>query len=161
MTHLADGSYKRALSEADHAVLEADKLGDLSLAALTLSGRAEIRVLDGDAAFGRGEVERALANRRKIGDVVGEAQDERILGMALAGSGELLEAEELLRSVITKAEKLGRPHLAATAGRELADVLKRAGRMVEAKVVARETQRRFESLGAFTEAEKLEGFIEN
>ncbi len=156
MTHLAEGDYDRALEEADHAVEAADRLGDRALYALALSGRAEIRVLAGDEAFGRREVERALNVHRELGDVVGEAQDLRILSMAMAESGEVGEAENLLRDVIGRAESLGRPHLAATAGRELAGVLQRLGQSEEARQVARTARQHFEQLGALAEARKLD-----
>lgn len=155
MTYFAEGRYKQALAEADHAVREADRLGDGALCALTFSGRAEIRVLDGDAAFARREIERALRKHRDVGDVVGEAQDLRILAMALAADGETEEAVELLRDVIERAEGLGRPHLAATAGRELAHLLDRSGCLAEARAAAQAARERFERLGAHAEADKL------
>lgn len=161
MTYLAEADYERALEEADRAVREADNLGDAALFALTLSGRAEIRVYDGDAAFARGEVERALFTHREIGDVVGEAQDLRILAMALEGVGEVAESESLLRDVISRAETLGRPHLAATAGRELAHLLLRTGRPGEARDAALAAKARFEQLGALAEASKLEQLVTN
>jgi len=160
MTLLAQGKYKEALGESDHAVKETDRLGDLSLQALALAGRAEIRVEAGDAAFGRREVEWALSKRREVGDVVGEAYDLRVLAMALAASGELQEAEVLLRGVIEKGEELSRPYLAATAGRELASLLAESGRLDEARQVAQEAQEHFELLGAQAEAAKLEELVE-
>jgi tetratricopeptide (TPR) repeat protein len=160
MTYLAEGNYKQALAEADHAVREAHKMGDLALWALALSGRAEIRVLDGDEAFARREVEQALAQHRAIGDVVGEAQDLRILAMALAAGGETEDADKMLRDVLGEAEKLGRPHLAATAGRELALLLQRLSRLEEAREIARAARERFEQLGAEAEARKLKDLAE-
>ncbi len=160
MTHLAEGKFRDALTEADHAIHQADKLGDPSLGALALAGRAEIRVLEGDAAFGRSEIERALAKRREVGDVVGEAYDLRVLAMALAAGGYVQDAEELLRDVIERGAHLGRPHLAATAGRELANLLVLDGRLNEARQVASVARDLFEQLGAEADVSKLTTIVE-
>ncbi len=159
MTHLAKGDHDRALEEADKAVREADKLGDNALYALTLSGRAEIHVLKGDAAFACSEVERALAAHRQLGDVVGEAQDLRILAMVKDAIGQTPEAEQLLREVIERADSLRRPHLAATAGCELAELLEREGRGDEARDAARRAYSLFAQLGALAEADKLHALV--
>ncbi len=156
MTYLAEGDDKRALEQANHAVGEADRLGDTALCALALSGRAEIRALGGDAEFARREVERALKAHREAGDVVGEAQDLRILALARAGAGAAQQAETQLRDVIDRAESLGRPHLAATAGLDLARVLKNAGRPKEARKAAEVARSHFQRLGAVAQVKKLE-----
>ncbi len=160
MTHLAEGKYRDALTEADHAIQQADKLGDPSLSALALAGRAEIRVLEGDAAFGRSEIERALTKRRDVGDVVGEAYDLRVLAMAMAAAGFVQDAEETLRDVIERGVRLNRPHLAATAGRELANLLVLDGRLTEARQVASVARDRFVQLGAEADVLKLTTIVE-
>lgn len=159
MTHLARRDYRGALDEEDRAVEAADQLEDLALYALTLSGRAEIRVLGGDPAFGRGEAGRALQLHRQLGDVVGEAQDLRILALADADLGDEEIAEETLRDVIERAGHLGRPHLAAMAGRDLANLLERQGRFREAHGAARSARARFQQLGAALEVQKVDEML--
>src|SRR6266545_4403179 len=52
------GALDRALAEADQAVAAADAAGDQTLRAMTLRGRAEIRVVSGELALARGDLDR-------------------------------------------------------------------------------------------------------
>lgn len=155
MTHLETRDLKQALEEADRAVQEAEKTGDPGLVALTLAGRAEVRAMTGDAAFAHREVYRALVLHRQVGDLVGEAQDLRILAVIVAGGADAAEAERILREVIARSESLGRPHLGATARRDLAQLLKRTGRLEEAREIAQAAKTLFDQVGAVGESCKL------
>jgi tetratricopeptide (TPR) repeat protein len=148
---------EKALQTADQAVREATEAGDLRLVALTQAGRAEIRLLAGEAALSRRETEHAISLHRDVGDVVGEAYDLRVLAGALAALGEEAEAERILRDIIQRAEALGRPHLAALAERDLARLcLTRLGREHEASDLARRARARFMKLGAEAEVRALD-----
>ncbi len=151
------GELEQAVQAADRAVHEATEAGDLRLVALTQGGRAEIRLLAGDAAVARREVEHAIATHREVGDIMGEAEDLRVLGCALAALGNEGEAERTLRNVIERAEAFGRPLLAALAERDLARLfLTKPAREEEASDLARRARTRFIKLGAQAEVRSLD-----
>lgn len=156
ITYRDQGDLSKALESADQAVHEATEAGDLALVAGTQGGRAEIRVLAGDAGVARREIEHALATHRQVGDVVGEAEDLRVLGCVLTELGEVSEAEPTLRNVIDRAEALGRPLLAALAERDLARLLHRLERTSEARELVRRARVRFKQLGAEAEVRHLD-----
>lgn len=159
MTYRDQGELTKALETADAAVDEAEASGDIRLGASTRGGRAEIRLVAGDAKMARREIERALETERELGDVVGEAQDLRVLAGALAAVGEQGQAEEMLLQVIARAEEHCRPVLAAQAERDLAQVLHTQGRGGEALELARKARVRFLELGAEAEVAKLDQFL--
>jgi len=157
-TYRDQGELEQALQIADRAVHEATEAGDLRLVALTQGGRAEIRLLAGDPAVARREVEHAIAMHRDLGDIVGEAYDLRVLGCVLAQLGDNeAEAERTLRQVVDRAEAFGRPLLAALAARDLAKLfLTKVGREQEASDWASRARTRFIKLGAQAEVRSLD-----
>lgn len=159
MTYRDQGELTKALETADAAVEEAEASGDIRLGASTRGGRAEIRLVAGDAKMARREIERALETERELGDVVGEANDLRVLAGALAAVGDEEQAEEMLLQVIARAEEHTRPVLAGQAERDLAQVLHTQGRGGEALEFARKARVRFLELGAEAEVAKLDEFL--
>jgi tetratricopeptide (TPR) repeat protein len=153
------GDLERALEHADEAVRQADASGDLALSAQARAGRAEIRIQGGDAPVGLREVSHALQKHRELGDVVGEAEDLRVLALALTRSESPGEAEPLFQTVIEKAEQHGRPLLAAEARRDLARLLAAAGRHSEARDTALAARAGFSKLGAAAEIRKLDDLV--
>ena len=153
------GDLARALEAADEAVREADASGDLALAAQTRAGRAEIRVYGGDTAVGLREIGQALQKHRDLGDVVGEAEDLRVLALALARAPGLDEAEPVLQTVIARAEEQGRPFLAAEARRDLARLLNTLERRSEARDAALAARAAFSRMGALAEVRKLDDLV--
>ncbi len=157
ITYRDQGDLEKALQTADRAVHEATEAGDLRLVAWTQGGRAEIRLLAGQAALARREVEHAIGTHREVGDIVGEAYDLRVLGCVLAALGNEGEAEGTLRDVVERAEAFGRPLLAALAERDLARLyLTKLGREAEASDLARRARTRFIQLGAEAEVRSLD-----
>lgn len=152
------GAMERALEEADHAVDTAREVGDPALVAQSIAGRAEVRVT-ADPAMARREAERAVELHHELGDVVGESEDMRVQALALAAEGGSDAAEQLLREVMRRARLHGRPLLAATAGRDLGQVLFDAGRTREAVEVARTAREEFFNLGALAEQRKLDRWL--
>ena len=151
------GDLDLALQTADRAVQEATEAGDLRLVALTEGGRAEIRLLAGEAALAGREVEHAIAMHREVGDIVGEAFDLRVLGCVYAALGNEGEAERTLRNVVEQADAFGRPLLAALAERDLVRLfLTRVGREDQASDWARRARTRFIKLGAQAEVQHLD-----
>ena len=142
------GALDRALAEADQAVVAADAAGDGTLWALTLRGRAEIRVRRGELQLARGELDRVREIRSRLPDAVAEAEDLRVGASLLVAEGQMAAAERALREVIAQAEPRGRLALLAEATRDLAAVLRRSGRTAEAQTAARTAKRVFAQLGA-------------
>jgi tetratricopeptide (TPR) repeat protein len=159
IAHREQGRLKSALDEADRAVEIALEVGDPGLAAKSMAGRAEIRAAMGDGAMARREAESSVAAHRKLGDVVGESEDLRVLALALAAEGETAEPLGLLREVIARAHRHGRPLLSAAAERDLALLLERVGRYEEALQSAAAARDEFAALGAQGECKKLERWI--
>jgi len=153
------GDLAKALETEERALKEATAAGDLALVALVQGGRAQIRLAMGETELARREIERALAMHREVGNVVGEAEDLRVLAGVLEQSSQLEEAEAMLRDVTARATTLERPLLAAQARRDLSRLLHRQGREEEAQEAARRARDGFEKLGAVTEVERLEKFL--
>src|SRR5256885_1701272 len=82
------GHLDEAMQAADTAVREAERLGDRRLKAQALAGRAEIRTARGEPEVAIREVERALADHGELKDTVLEAEDLRVLAVALGMTGE-------------------------------------------------------------------------
>lgn len=158
-TYREQGDLESALQAADRAIEEAQASGDLTLEALARGGRAEVLLACGEVEVARREVERALGIREELGDVVGQAEDLRVLGRVEEASQRLEEAAQILRGVLRRAEEYGRPLLMAQAGRDLAPVLDQLGERKAALEIACVARGHFRSLGAEVQAKRLDGFI--
>ncbi len=145
-----------ALETSDQAVQRAEAAGDRGLTAVALAGRADIQRLAGFAAGAHREVQTALRIHREMGDVLGEAEDLRILAGALAALGDVEAAEAMYRGVITVADRHADPLLAAHTERDLVRLLVGQDRAAEAHEFARRARARFESLGAEAEVRRLD-----
>jgi len=84
-------------------------------------------------------------------DPVAEAEDLRIVALVLAVENQLPRAEKALREVIGRAELHQRLLLQGEATRDLAVVLRRAGRTVEAQTAALAAKGIFARMGAESE----------
>src|SRR5256885_10715731 len=87
ITYREQGEFDRALAEADEAVATAEASGDRTLSALTLRGRAEIRVARGGPELARRDLERGREIRSQDPNPVGEAGGHRGAAPVLAGRG--------------------------------------------------------------------------
>src|SRR2546425_11484517 len=155
ITYREQGAFDRALAEADEAVAAADAAGDQTLWALALRGRAEIRVCRGELELARRELDRVREIRSSLSDPVAETEDRRVAASVLAADRQLPAAERALREVIRRAESHKRPYLLAEATRDLAMVLRQAGRTAEAQTAARTAKAVFAELGAEGEIRNL------
>jgi len=147
----------RALAEAERAVGAAEVAGDETLRALALRGRAEIHVVRGELEPARRDLDEVGEIRSGLADPVGEAEDLRIAAAVRAAEGDVPAADRALREVIRRAEQQGRPQLLAEATRDLAVVLRGAGRSAEAQTAARRARATFTRLGAEGEIRHLAG----
>ena len=156
ITYCEQGDLDRALEEANAAVEQAEACGDTALGGLTLRGRAEVRLRLGELKVAQKEIDRALKVHRKLEDTVEEAEDLHIVGVILAHSKKLAEAERVFNDVIVRAQALSRPQLVADATRDLARVFRDAGREDEAREAARAARVLFSQLGAEAEVRKID-----
>jgi len=149
------GAFDQSLAAADRAVAEAEADGDRTLRALTLRGRAEIRVTRGELQQARADLDRVREIRNGLRDTVGEAEDLRVVASLYAAEGHLAAAEVAVGEVIARAESHGRPQLLAEATRDLAVLLRGSGRTSEAQAAARRAKAIFMRLGAEGEIRAL------
>jgi tetratricopeptide (TPR) repeat protein len=148
-------AFDRALSEADQAIDTAESTGDETLFALTLRGRAEIHVGRSEPELARRDLERVREIRSRVPDPVSSAEDLRVLALVSVLDNQLSRAERSLREVIGRAELHGRLLLVGEATRDLAMVLRRAGRQDEAAAAAQSAKAVFARIGAEGEIRKL------
>ena len=156
ITYREQGRLDHALEAADAAVRDAEWLNDRGFKAQALAGRAEIRLAQGEPELAIREAQEALAIHRERNDGVLEAEDLRILAVALGLAGRMRDAEEMLRAVIARATKHDRPLLVASAQRDLASLLHRIGDRPAATATARAARATFDRLGAKAEVDKLD-----
>jgi tetratricopeptide (TPR) repeat protein len=149
------GALDRALAEADHAIAAAEAAGDETLFAVTLRGRAEIRVVRSEREPAQRDLDRVHEIRSRLPDPVGQAEDLRITALVLAADGQCDRAERALREVMGRAELHGRPQLLADATRDYAILLRRMQRQGEAQAAARAARALFARFGAESEIRRL------
>ncbi len=157
ITYREQGALDRALVEADRAIAQAETAGDRTLWALTFRGRAEIRVVRGELEAARQDLDQVRELRGDVPNSINDAEDLRVVALVRAAEGDIAAAERALREVIQRAEMHRRPQLQAEATRDLAIVLHRTGRHVEAQAAARAAKAIFAQLGAEREIRKLAG----
>src|SRR5439155_829731 len=87
IAHSRLGRLDHALEAADAAVRDAEWLNDRGFKAQALAGRAEIRLAQGEPELAIREAQEALAIHRERNDGVLEAEDLRILAVALGLAG--------------------------------------------------------------------------
>jgi tetratricopeptide (TPR) repeat protein len=160
ITHRDRGNLRDAFEAANLAVEGAREIQDTELLARALAGRAEIRVALGEPAAAVQDIEEALALHRKLEDIVDEAEDLRVLGVALATAGDVDGGEAVLRDAIVRARRFERPLLQAAARRDLAGLLRRLGRVDEAQVLAATAREQFAGCGAVAEVRKLDALMD-
>jgi len=159
ITYREQGRLDDAMQATDAAVREAERVGDQRLKAQALAGRAEIQVLRGEPELAIREAKRAAGVHRDLKDPVREAEDLRILAVALGRSGQRREAEAMFGEVIARASKHERPLLIATAQRDLAYLLAREGEAAAATEAAQTARETLDRLGAKVEVEHLDALL--
>jgi len=157
ITYLEQGALDRALTEAGKAVTRAEAAGDRTLQALALRGRGEIHVVRGELDLAHHDLDAVRELRGFVPNSINDAEDLRVVALVRAAEGDVGAAERALREVIQRAGMHSRPQLQAEATRDLAIVLHRAERHVEAQAAARAAKAIFAQLGAEREIRKLAG----
>jgi tetratricopeptide (TPR) repeat protein len=149
------GALDKALATADQAAALAETAKDEALYAVALRGRAEIRIARSEPELARRDFDRIRVIRGQNPDPVAEAEDLRILALALTVENQLPRAEKSLREVIGRAELHERRLLQGEATRDLAKVLLLTGRTGEAEAAAQTAKGIFARMGAESEIRKL------
>lgn len=149
------GALDKALATADQAVAEAEATHDETLYGMTLRGRAEIRALRSEPELARRDLDRIRVIRTQLPDPVAEAEDLRIQALVMIAEDEQVRAEKSLREVVGRAELHDRQLLQGEATRDLASLLRRAGRTDEAQAAAQTARGIFARMGAESEIRKL------
>src|SRR5436190_1845225 len=149
------GALDKALATADQAAALAETAKDEALYAVALRGRAEIRIARSEPELARRDFDRIRVIRGHHPDPVAEAEDLRILALALTVENQLPRAEKSLREVIGRAELHERLLLQGEATRDLAKVLLLTGRTGEAEAAAQTAKGIFARMGAESEIRKL------
>src|SRR6266850_5707467 len=145
----------KALATADQAVQSGEATHDEAQYAMMLRGRAEIRAARSEPELARRDLDRIRVIRGQMPDPVAEAEDLRVLALVLVAENQMARAEKSLREVIGRAELHERLILQAEASRDLATVLRRAGRNGEAQSTAQSAKGLFARIGAEGEIRKL------
>jgi len=149
------GALDKALATSDQAIIAAEAAKDEGLYAVALRGRAEIRIARSEPELARRDFDRIRVIRGELPDPVAEAEDLRILALALIVENQLPRAEKSLREVIGRAELHERLLLQGEATRDLAKVLLLTGRTGEAEAAAQTAKGIFARMGAESEIRKL------
>jgi len=149
------GALDKALTIADQAISAAEASRDETLFAMALRGRAEIRAARSEPELARRDLDRIRVIRSQMPDPVAEAEDLRIQALVLVVENQMPRAEKAVREVIGRAELHGRLLLQGEATRDLAMVLRRTNRMIEAQAAAQAARDIFARMGAESEIRKL------
>ena len=106
-------------------------VGEGTLEALALRERAESNIARGDLDSARQDLDAVRELRGFVPNSIDDAEDLRVVALLRAAEGDIAAAERALREVIQRAEMHRRPQLHSRASRDLATVLRRAGRHAE------------------------------
>ena len=140
---------------AAQAIRHAELVGERSLLALAVMGRAEIELERGDRDLARQELERASALAQEAGDAVGSAEVQRLTAVLAIAQGDYPTGLRLAQEARAVAERFGGVLLRAECHAAAARALRGLGRTVEAEQHRAEAARLFESLGAVRWLEEL------
>src|SRR5262249_22805418 len=126
-------SWADAESAAEEALRHAEIVGEASLLALVLAGRAEIRVEQGNIPLAEAELDRALRLAGEAGDELGIAEVQRLKAMAAVRRGDFTAALAPAEAAHAAALKAGAVLLSADAAAVLALALRGLERFDEAE----------------------------
>lgn len=148
----ADSHYRRASDTAR-------RIKDARLAAMALVGRAEISYLRGDPKAAAAVASRAHKEFVVLGDALGQADAERLLGMIARAQGDLEESRKRLEAALQIAKANGSPLLEAEVLRERGLLHREIGRPDLAEADLRAAAAIFARLGAKAEEKKTKDLI--
>jgi tetratricopeptide (TPR) repeat protein len=145
-----------AESAALQAVRHATQVGEGSLIALAVSGRAETHLERGELELAAHELERATALANQAGDEIGLLEISRLNAMLALASGDASSAFELAEAARRKAEALQSVQLEGECTAVAALACRQLGRESDAAVRREHALTIFGRLGAKWQAQELE-----
>jgi tetratricopeptide (TPR) repeat protein len=149
------GGWRQGQAAADEAVRHAEMVGDRTLLALALAGRAEIRVERDDVPLAERELEHAQHLALEAVDEIVGAEVHRVRGLAALRRQHWTLALEHAGA----ARAVALQHDSVQLGAECAWIASRAlralGRLEDAAKLRSEAEAGFQQLGAFTLLERL------
>ncbi len=140
--------WREAEAAALEAVRHAEQVGEASLVALAILGRAETHIEHDEFALALRELASAEQQVTADDDPVGEADIGRLRARLALRAGQPEEAATLALAARTKAAKLGLPQLEAECAAIAAVALYRQGRSAESDQERDDAIARFDRLGA-------------
>ena len=150
------GDWRAAEDAAHDAVRHADVVGERSLLALVLTGRAELSVERDDPALAQRELERAGRLAREASDAIGAADVARVKALAALRQENWQLALDHAEAARLVALAHGSAQLAAECAGIAARALRELGRIEEANDLRSHAERGFRELGATILLERLE-----
>lgn len=143
-------------SASAEAVRHAEKVGERSLMALAVVGRAEFHLDAGEPEVAARELERAEELARAAGDEIGGAEAGRLRARIALVDGEAAHALDAAETARATAERFGSLLLQGECAALAAQAFERLGRTLEAAVRKAEAAGIFRRLGATHLLERLE-----
>lgn len=140
---------------SEQALRHAHMVEDASLAALALTGRAELELARGASDLATRALDRASQLALDAGDVIGEAEVGRVRAVVALRNGDADGALEEARRAAATAADQGSALLEAECAAVMALALRRLKRAKEASTTREEALARFASLGASAHAERF------
>ena len=141
------------------AVRHAEQVGDPSLLALAVIGRAELQLMRNELVLAERELTRAEQLAREAQDEVGQADAGRLRGLLGLRNGELAGAEAAARGARAIAERIGSVQMMAECTAVLATALHRLGREAESAPFRTEARTIFTRLGATNLLQEFEQML--
>jgi len=141
-------SWADAESAAEEALRHSEIVGEASLLALVLTGRAEIRVDQGSLQLAEADLDRGLRLAEEAGDELTIAEAQRIKAMAAVRRGDFTAALAPAEAAHGAAVKAGAVLLSADAAAVLALALRGLERFDEAEQRRAEAVEGYRTLGA-------------
>jgi tetratricopeptide (TPR) repeat protein len=149
------GNPQAALGAAEEAVRLATQASDEQLVALSSTGRAELHVLLGDAAFARAELERAEQRYTRIGFQAGFPEVWRVQAAVARATRNVAAAVSLLTKAKQLATELGSTDTLADIERDLSVALAETGDVTGARAARERAALLYRKVGAARAAERL------
>lgn len=149
------GKPQAALEAAEEAVRRAGQSGDDQLIALATTGRAELRLALGDAAFAAAELARASERYLRIGFRAGLPEVWRVQAAVARATGHLNEAAALLGNAAELAGEFGSMDTLADIERDLSAILTAKGDRVAADAARQRAIALYRKIGATRAADRL------
>jgi len=141
---------------AAQAVRHAELVGERSLMALAVMGRAEIELERGDLELAERELDRAAALAHDAGDELGSAEVTRLQAVLALAKGDFESALRLAEAALLVAQRFASTLLEGESAAAAARALRGMGRTAEAENRRALAAERFEALGAVRWLEQLQ-----